>query len=624
MSGQGAPPLFVGVDSEGAEVAGRHRLVVMAASAPLGAGVYLHEPEGISSVQALEFLGRVRDSFPKRRLVVFSGRYDVTQWLAGLPRGVLRALWTNGDARWHRAQAAEGADRYSLRLVDGHSFGVWREPWTGRVRVTDVWGLFQSSFVDACAAWGVDLPELVGEMKRERASFEPDDPRLVGYCLAECRALAELMGRVAAKGREVGFSPSSWGAPGALAANLLRRHKAGEYIAPSPSPKVREAALTAYYGGRVDMLQQGECKRVLALDMRSAYPWALSQAPSMIGEWRHIDNGIGWIIPERIADFSMWRARFESPRLRALTPLPVRTLERVTYPASGQGWWHACELKAAVRAGARLEVFEGFVFTPDPDEPAQPWAWLRDTYAQRAELRAAGDEGERLVKVALNAVYGKLAQSRGEARWQCFELAGWVTAMIRACMLDAANRAPGAVVSIHTDGLLFDATLTGGMEAIEAGWFDTGEALGEWEAHEADNLLIVQPGVYTYDEPGVGVAESRRIAGRQRGIAQRGLSWDAVEDAWRDAGTAGRVRLAQTMHHGIGTCAGRRRWGTLGQWVSEPRTVSFAATTRFPSHSWVGGLQPMMPVQWAGPAIPYEPKDEPDPDELLRREQPPE
>lgn len=599
-------------------VAGRHRLVVMCAAPALGAPLTLHEPEGISSVQALEFLGSVRAAHPKRRLVVFSGRYDVTQWLAGLPRGVLRALWANGDARWMRPAAADGADRYSLRLVDGHSFGVWREPWPGRVRVTDVWGLFQSSFVDACEAWGVWLPDLVPAMKARRAELAADDPELVAYCSSECVALAELMGRVAAKGRELGLAPSTWGAPGALAGALLRKHKATEYVRPSPRSEIRDAALTAYYGGRVDMLQQGECSDVLALDMRSAYPWALAQAPSMIGSWVAAGDEA---IDEPFALVHV--RRFDSPRMRALTPLPVRTPDRVTYPAAGSGWYHSCELQAARRAGAQLELAGGFVFTPAAGEPAEPFSWLRGVYAQRAELRAAGDEGERLVKVALNAIYGKIAQSRGESPWQCFELAGWVTAMVRAAMLDVADCAAWAVISIHTDGLLFDLAHKGPLPVGKAGWDHVvGEGLGEWEEHRARNLLIVQPGVYTYDEPGVGIAESRRIAGRTRGVPARTLSWQLVEDAWREAGSAGRVRIVQTMHHGIGTCFGRRRWSTLGQWVDEPRTVAFAATSRFPSSSWTGGLQAMLPVAWAGPAIPYEPADAPDPDELLRREQP--
>lgn len=596
MSGH-ASPLFAGVATRTAEVNGRERVVALAASSEQPGGA-LCDAEGIDSARVLEWLGGLPEAFPGRRLVVFGGRYDVTHWLAGVPRGTLRALWARGDARWHRSAAADSFDRYSLHMIDGHSFGVWREGWPSRVKVTDVAPLFPGlTLRDACDAWGVP---------------EGGEDGLADEMMGRCEALAALMQRVAAKGREVGLRPPVWGAPGALAGALLRKHKAGAHLEPSKRIEVREAALTAYYGGRVDMLQQGECARVLALDMRSAYPWALASAPSMVGSWRKSKVYV------ESEGFALWKARFKAPKLRALTPLPVRTPERVTYPAEGAGWWHACELAAAIRSGADVDVSEGFVFTPAPGEPAEPFAWLRELYALRVELRDAGDDGEQLVKLALNAIYGKLAQSRGKARYQCFELAGWVTARVRAAMLDVAMIAPAEVISIHTDGLLFDTA----REPTSGPLITVGEGLGEWEAHRADNLLIVQPGVYTYDEPGVGVAVARRGADRQRGVPDKGLSWERVAEEWRECGTAGRVRLSQRMAHGIGTCATRRRWGTLGQWVTETRTVSFAATSRFPSSRWSGGLQAMLPVAWAGPAIPYEPADGPDPDELLRREQP--
>jgi hypothetical protein len=588
---------FVGVRSQGAEVAGRHRLVSVTAADAWGESEQLADAAGLDSVEVLEWLcGVVRPRFEGRRLVVFSGRYDVAQWLAGAPRKVLAELWAHGEARWYRHAAATGPSRISLHMVDGHSFGVWLPGMRSRLVVADVYGLFQSSLADAFAEWGEPPPA------------DKTD---------ECAALARLIGKVSLSARRVGIRPSSWSSGGALAGALLRDHDTRSVIRKPAREAVELACLTAYYGGRVDMLMQGSCSRVVALDIRGAYPAALAGAPSLVGRWRHIASP-----PDDIpATFGVWRARFTSPPLRALTPLPVRQVGRVVWPAAGEGWWHGVELRAAIDTGAEVDVLEGYVFTPRRDQPDEPWRWIRDLYAERLRLQAARDPAEGVVKLALNSLYGKLAQNVGTSPYQCFALAGYVTAAVRARMLRAASITPSRVIAIHTDGMLLDWSPgdDGPRLAVDLD-APVSRELGAWSVKHGRDLLIVQPGVYTYDDPEEGRLVARRLASKQRGVPADTLTWERIEDAWRGQGVGGRVTVRQRMHHGIGTCAHRRSWGELGQWVEESRDFVFSATTRFPSFT-EASLQSMLPVTNGGVAIPFEPA-EPDKDELLRREQP--
>lgn len=592
VSGRGSPTLFVGIDSRGAKIAGRHRLVRVCASSGIGRVLELSDPEGLDSLEVFEWLGRVHEAWPARRLVLFAGRYDVTQWLSGVPRRTLETLWQRGEATWHRHMSVTPPNRVALHMIDGRSFGVWLPGWESRVRVTDVHGFFQSTLAEALEAWGEPVP---------RSELE----------LAEwCGALARLMGRVSVRASALEMKPASWIGAGSFAGALLRRHGMRARIANPRRPLgIERAILTAYYGGRVDMLAQGEADRVVALDIRSAYPSELAGAPSMVGSWRTAKPGE--LAP---GVFGVWRCRFASPPLRALSPLPVRHPARVVWPARGSGWWHTSEVLAAIDTGAEVEVLEGFRFTPHRGEPLEPWSWVREVYWLREGLRERGDPAERLVKLALNSLYGKLAQSRGAATYQCYALAGHVTAAIRARMLRAASLTPARVIGIHTDGMILE-----GRDLPHE--LKIGRHLGAWEAHAGERFLIVQPGVYTYSLPGEEELEEPEEVARTRGVKAEALSWARVEEAWRARGVAGAVSVRQEMHHGLGTCSRRGRYGTLGQWVTETREVSFAAGSRFPSHAWRGGLQPMFPILNGGDAVPYEP-GELDADELLRTEQP--
>src|SRR5205823_4313064 len=99
----------------------------------------------------------------------------------------------------------------------------------------------------------------------------------------------------------------------------------------------------------------------------------------------------------------------------------------------------------------------------------------REIYAERARLKQSGHGGEKVLKLGLNSIYGKLAQGlgyKGKAPpYQSYLWAGMITAGTRAQILNLATLAPEGLVMVATDGIFFDREIpvevTGGLGGLE-------------------------------------------------------------------------------------------------------------------------------------------------------------
>ena len=130
---------------------------------------------------------------------------------------------------------------------------------------------------------------------------------------------------------------------------------------------------------------------------------------------------------------------------------------------------------------------------------------------QRGSDRAGKyDIREKTIKLPLNSIYGKLAQSvggEGEAPSVANPYyAAATTAYCRRRLVEAALIDPHAIVFFATDGIVSTRPLSG-LERVRKQGDVVG--LGDWEYCEADSGLFVMPGIYTYgkiayDRPGRG------------------------------------------------------------------------------------------------------------------------
>jgi hypothetical protein len=438
---------------------------------------------------------------------------------------------------------------------------------TKPMRLWDVWGFFQSSFVVALKTWftKAELATLVPmlaeieAMKKNRAQFADEDPaRVREYCFAECRALVALMEKLGRCLAECDLHPQRWDGVGAIASTLLRKHGVKDAVADLPRP-VYDAARVAYAGGRIEQVQLGVTP-MDAIDIRSAYPSAEAELPDLRAPWIPRYDPIG---------FSLARVRFDFPRNAPWYPLFYRTLKgTILFPSLGEGIYWRPEIEAA-RAFAK--VFGGTLTVTDAwtldEDGRRPFGFLGELYERRFAWKKQKRAAQNILRLGPNAVYGKTAQriGMGENDPPYFSLAwcGWITSATRAKLVLAALNEPHAIVSFSTDGI--HSTRSLGV-AIADPDDNTPAPFGTWEHKGAGDLVSAQAGVYWQYLKGAWVA-------RYRGFSREGMEEPTrVLDAW------GSDRWALDVHAERFTTLGAAlhgdaAWESWKTWQRTPRLL---------------------------------------------------
>ena len=236
----------------------------------------------------------------------------------------------------------------------------------------------------------------------------------------------------------------------------------------------------AFYGGRFEVSRIGLIPGpVYAYDLRSAYPAAMRSLPCPLHtHWTHRS------IVRRLPTNKLYLARvvFEHPE-GPWCALPFRRNGGLFWPFQGLGWYWSPEIEAAQRSlGAKITPLEAWIADSRCD--CATYAWVADVFAQRQQL-GSKTRGYP-IKIALAALYGKLAQRSGHAPFHDAVDSGLITAITRAQLVEAVGHVPGTVVMIATDALYSTQPLP----------LAVGNGLGQWEMDVLPDLFIAQPGVY--------------------------------------------------------------------------------------------------------------------------------
>lgn len=502
-------------------------------------------PGGLHTIACLEFLLQV----PKPSIqVCFGLGYDVNNWLRDLPRGTLEHLWSTQMCHWRD---------YRIEWVPKCWFIV--SDFKGRsAKVFEVFGFFQSSFVKALEAWGIGAPEEIRRMKAERGSFRRADIEAVTtYCRGECGFLVELMEQLRSACGEAGFVPSSWHGAGAAAAALLKAHDVASYhrhdLDLCSSHVAEEVVQGAYFGGRVELLHQGVHHHVIAADLKSAYPAAMTELPSLKGA--HLVKRKSFN-PDR---FGIWKVSWSCPPETLIAPFPVRVKQSIFYPLAGEGIYHGVEIAAALALGYDVTVHWGWVLE-GPEVDRRPFGWVSETFDRRDQFKAEGRAAEKAVKLALNSCYGKLAQGPSKfvptPQFQCYLWAGYITAATRARVLTAVAGATDPVM-IATDGVFAKSFGDLGPEA----------GLGSWEREEVDKLFAAQAGVYQATKGG-------EVHSKSRGFFASEVDYGELEEGWvREGSDYVHHYDSKPRFNGLGASLARREFGGWRRWEVKRRSL---------------------------------------------------
>jgi len=491
----------------------------------------------LKTMEILEYIVAVGERYPNAVHVGYGFRYDANMIIKGLPDKYLRQIKERGETSFKL-----GNVRWRIHWIPGKTLRItkrWSEGKknTGKrsgdgyvsVKIDDMVSFFACPFLDACESILSDVlteedREVIAHGKSARKdNLWPDLPEVQRYWRAEIRLMQLMAERFRDVMFKAGIRLKEWYGPGAIASYLINTKKLRNHLQNEPEVKeVHEASKVAYAGGRFELFRVGRIQGpVYGLDINSAYPYALSQAPSLgrdHGEWAHIQN------PDVVEDFGVYRITYNHlgkarPIEFAAMPLFFRDQRgSISFPQFVNGWYWSPEAAAAMEIGKRypksVRIHEGWVWRNDG---TKPFAFLEEMFQERIKL------GKKNVvsmpyKLGPNSMYGKLAQRVGWDEKQrlppkshCLPLAGWITSSCRAALYRVMVQMPmHKLVAVETDGIY----TTIHPDKLKA---DFGDGLGQWGVDEYDEMLYLQNGVY-----------HRRIGDEWKAPKARGLDIASV------------------------------------------------------------------------------------------------
>lgn len=542
---------FVAVDGESYTDNQGHRYVLMASSI----GKHIYNAEGIPSRDCFDYLLSLRRQAKRYIFIAFGLNYDVNMMLKDVEPHRLKALWENREIDWYE---------YRIEWIPGKWFAVSKGD--TRIRIYDVFGFFQMSFVNALRKWGIEPQEDMEAMKEKRGLFDEGmKDEIIDYCVTECKQLVQLMDATNQALKDVNLRPVSWIGAGAIAAAMMKKYKVADYHSYDAEypPEVASAIMHSYFGGRVELFKQGEFERLLDYDVVSAYPSQALSLPNLVGG--------SWIHHKAYShcQYAIWRVRWKLPDSVIVAPFPYRDRGNIYYPTQGQGWYHSQEVRRALSVyGDSIEVLEGWEYVP-PDE-RKPFEFIRNEYRSRKNLKSKGHAGEKVLKLGLNALYGKLAQGYGfrgrNPKYQSYFWAGYITSGTRAKLFDVASIAPERLTMIATDGIFFE----DGPPLVET---NPGK-LGAWEVSTMDNAFIAQPGVYCAECEGEYVA-------RSRGFFAREIDFPQLRKGYAENGPTYVAEYLSRRFVGLGSALARNDMEIWATWHEALRKLSLYPSRKF-------------------------------------------
>lgn len=565
---------IVAVDSEGYTKDGKHRLDLLAAAGDNWTD-YVHNPEQLTLTEIFDFLLSLPEKYGKALYFIYSGSYDATMWLKQLPdwaikkwRKYHRVSYDHYVIKWIPRREFIIYDKYSVQqriIKRGKNKGQIHTYFARKTHIYDVFGFFQMSFVKALEDWKTtdeDTVNRIASMKGQRGNFaEVDDEKIREYCLEECKLLVKLGNDFRQACIDAGIKPQHWYGAGALASTLMRKYGIKAHI--SEPPEAYPYAKYAYFGGRTEVSYQGRLPRGgYQYDINSAYPTVMRELPSLAyGSWKISLN------PATDFDkyeWSIWHIKWNCHG-KEWGPFPWRAKDgNIFYPDTGEGRYHKVEIDAALKLypDCVFEILDGMAFIPT--STIKPFAFITEEAAYRLRLKAEGKPANKPLKLGLNSLYGKTAQTIGEAPpYQCFFWAGYTTAATRAKILDAIRYCSGHIYSVATDGLI---------SSVQIDELTVGTTLGTWERTKIIEGLIIRPGVYKW------LDNTGKWHYGTRGFQRDELLWERIEEAWDKAyADSCFIEYKATRFIGITQALARGdNWREiLGEWIEQTRKLSF-------------------------------------------------
>jgi len=610
---------FIFWDGEGADFGSNldHRYIMLCWHSTNGDYGTLRDPDGLDFARCMEYIFLIASQKVHKNFihVFFAGQYDNTMILRDiLPTRNHLIEFFNIVKKRHpedkkyfttTADTDEYRIRYDIRHIPRKETQItrYRNPITEypghnlekrTVQIWDVWGFFQSSFVNTLKEWlKADNPSspyhadytMISTQKARRGKFDASEiDEIETYCLKECQlgclvmtalytALQNVNLQLEYNGETFtinGLSISRWDGVGAIATALAKHFHIKDHMNQNLPDFVHHAACYASAGGRSELIQFGTHQStVYQYDIRSAYPSVMATLPSFApgaGTWHDEKT----VTPDHFDRYGFIRVTWEFNRDHSPSFFPFmhRDKQGICYPSVGQNWVTTPEVAAYERNKKlykKAKVTYSRVVWYEPTTNYKPWWFIPHLYAIRADWKASGNGAQIILKLGPNAFNGKMTQNDGAVKGEPpplfqIEWGSHVTGAVRAKIFDAMCLNPSAIISVQTDGIFSTEPLP----------LPLSTALGDWEYTEHTHMVIPMAGMYWSNS----VAKHRGIS--TDFIAETGFDGDTIRDAYRNGiekldVTARRTFLS--FGHGV---MSETYYENIGTWKDGSKTLNLS------------------------------------------------
>jgi hypothetical protein len=501
----------------------------------------------------------------------FALGYDYAHILTDITAEQLEALLTSGSYDVPPVQITED---FACRIT-ANNLRIYNSDGDEIASIWDTFKFYQAAFLKVMEAYAEPDEWKIIERGKERRT---DDNHVMQdelrYCLYECRVHSRAMNALKEGVRKLELPITGWYGPGSLAAAKYRKERTKERFWKSDSEQSNEmavAALRAFVGGRFETTGHGWLPKMFSHDIRSAYPASMKNLPCLKhGRWvqstqpeadmlNNLAVGeVTWHCVNPPGGWGPWPMR----RSMKFQELPI-------WPFDGNSWLWSPEFRAGRFLTADYTVHRAFVYKRCCS--CTPFPWVPALYDLRKEYEALGREIEaKVVKLILNSLYGKLAQSVGKPPLPTWIWAGLITQSARTQLLDAIRTDPEHCVMVATDAVYSTVPLH----------LDFGPGLGQWDGpDEYGRCLVIQAGFWKdYDNDKV----------KTRGIAKKYVEplWPVFESLWneicRGSSSLDSMVVVQHPDH-IGLQRARQQGiEKLGRWVDDAEQLVRFGTDKRP------------------------------------------
>jgi hypothetical protein len=367
---------------------------------------------------------------------------------------------------------------YDIKLINGKLLTIAKK--RKRFILYDVYGFFQQSLFNAIQTWLQKNVQYLADV-----SILTKLAQIREYAKYECKYVSEITDVLYRSLLSYDISLTRFHGVTAVSTWLLSKTKARKEFHSYKkrnqlSGELYKAMMQSYYGGRTEQFKIGTFDAgVNVYDINSAYGHAITQLPKFLSKPILSNNYQG-------QQFSVWFVEYDFTTGNDLCYglLPNRNVRQTSYLLRGCGYFWQPEISYILEHYPDcISIKHGFYI---PYTAAEFTNGVIELYELRKELQRHGHPLEKVIKLALSAIYGKFCESQGKQYYYNMFYAGYITSETRTKLLRATKGYEKDIICFLTDAVHTATDLP----------VSQSDELGEWKRTTYTKAIYLDNGVY--------------------------------------------------------------------------------------------------------------------------------